>query len=137
MLKPMSNVTAIIQCRMDSSRLGGKVLAEVAPDKTMLGFLLDRLQRCTTLDGIVVATTGNREDNPIAGYCKQRGTPIFRGHPTDVLDRYHGAATKYRAKTIVRVTGDCPFVCPEWVDELMRQFQAGEYDHAGLHNFPD
>ena len=126
---------------MGSTRLPGKVLMAAA-GKPMLGHLLDRLAFSRTLDGVVVATTRELRDDPIDAYCRERGTPVFRGSEADVLDRYHGAAAESSLEVIVRVTADCPLIDPTLVDEMVELFRAhdGAYDVVTNRNpltFPD
>jgi spore coat polysaccharide biosynthesis protein SpsF (cytidylyltransferase family) len=78
--------------------------------------MLDRLSRCDRVDEQVVATTYLSDDDPVAELCRARGTRCVRGHPTDVLDRYHQAAEETGADVIVRLTGDCPLIDPQVVD---------------------
>jgi spore coat polysaccharide biosynthesis protein SpsF len=112
---------AIVQGRMGSRRLPGKVLAEIQ-GSPLLARMLDRLARAEQLDEVAVATTHLPEDDPVAELCGARGTRCVRGHPTDVLDRYHQAADETDAEVIVRLTGDCPLIDPELVDLCLRTY---------------
>jgi spore coat polysaccharide biosynthesis protein SpsF len=112
---------AIVQARMGSSRLPGKVLL-AGVGKPLLGHLLERLRKCQNLDLVVVATSHHSRDDVIADYCYQVGTPVFRGSEEDVLDRYYRAARHFGLKTIVRVTSDCPLIDPTLIDEQLRFF---------------
>jgi spore coat polysaccharide biosynthesis protein SpsF len=112
---------AIVQARMGSSRLPGKVLADIH-GRPLLARMLDRLARAEQLDEAVVATTVLPEDDPVAELCRARGTRAVRGHPIDVLDRYHQAAEAAGAQVIVRLTGDCPLIDPELVDLCVRTY---------------
>ncbi|HOR19903.1 MAG TPA: hypothetical protein PLE10_08810, partial [Brevefilum sp.] len=96
-----SSVVAIIQARMGSSRLPGKVLKEVC-GKPMLVRQVTRVRRASSIGQVVVATTLDPEDNRIAQMCRKFGIPYFRGSPHDVLDRYYRTAGLFRAETIVR-----------------------------------
>ena len=121
---------AVIPVRMGSSRLPGKTLLEVG-GKPLLGHLLDRLARCHRLDGMVVATSVNAENDAIAAYCAQRGTPCFRGAEDDVLGRLLSALTAQGAETGVLAFGDCPLIDPALVDRMVSIYGAGEWDFVG------
>ena len=116
---------AIIQARMGSSRLPGKVLADIE-GVPMLARMLDRLARAHSLDDVAVATTNLAEDDGVAALCQARAVPCVRGHPNDVLDRYHQAAQVTAAEVIVRLTGDCPVIDPEVVDLCVRTYLESE-----------
>jgi spore coat polysaccharide biosynthesis protein SpsF len=103
---------------MSSSRLPGKVLKDIA-GQPMLGWVVERVRLAHSVDEVVVATTQDQADDPIAAFCAQRGYPCFRGDQFDVLDRYYQAATAFGAQFIVRVTADCPLIDPEIVDRVV------------------
>ncbi len=109
---------AIVQARMTSSRLPGKVLVDLdgAP---MLAQELRRLRRATLIDEIVVATTANATDDPVETLAAAEGARVFRGDEHDVLDRFVGAARMVKADLVVRVTGDCPLIDPAVVDRVV------------------
>lgn len=114
-------VVAIIQARMASSRLPGKVLADIAGEP-MLMHVVRRTRRAQTVHQVAVATTRDVSDDPVAALCAQQGVAFTRGHPTDVLDRYYQAAREFRADVIVRITADCPLIDPGLIDETVRAF---------------
>lgn len=134
-------VLAIIQARMGSTRLPGKVLKDIG-GRTMLERVADRTQRAKLLDGIVVATTTEAADDVIEGLCRKQNLPCFRGSQHDCLDRYFQAATKYNAGTVVRITADCPLIDPEVVDRVVQEFidRQPQIDYASnvfpLRTFP-
>lgn len=112
------SVTAIIQARMTSTRLPGKVLLEAA-GKPMLQHEIERVGRARKIDRIVIATTTNQSDNPIAELADRLGVGLYRGPENDVLTRFAGAAAADGAETIVRLTGDCPLLDPVLVDQVI------------------
>lgn len=111
----MGRVVCIIQARMGSTRLPGKVLRPIL-GHPMLRWVVHRLERSRLIDDIVVATTEGDNDTPIAELCTAEGWNLFRGSEDDVLDRYHRAATQFNADTVIRVTSDCPAIDPQVVD---------------------
>lgn len=115
-------VVAIIQARMGSERLPGKVLLSVG-GQPMIALEINRLRSARSLDEIVVATTDRAIDDPIEGLCKEMGVECFRGSENDVLDRYYQTARRYHGEGIVRITGDCPFVDPHVVDQVVQVFR--------------
>jgi spore coat polysaccharide biosynthesis protein SpsF len=106
---------AIIQARMSSSRLPGKVLLDIA-GQPMLLRVVERARRAQRLDQVVVATTTDPSDDPIVALCGGRGYPCMRGSQHDVLDRYYQAARLFQADIIVRLTADCPLIDPGLID---------------------
>ena len=113
----MTRRVAILQARMRSTRLPGKVLADVG-GAPLLVRELERLERATRLDDIVIATSTNSADDPIAELAALRGTRCYRGEEGDVLARYVGAARESRADVVIRVTADCPLIDPDTVDRV-------------------
>ena len=124
-------VVAIIQARMGSTRLPGKVLLDLAGEP-MLARSVERTRRAQTLDEVVVATTVQPADEAIVQLCAERGWPCFRGSEEDVLDRYSRAASTHQADVVVRITSDCPLIEPEVVDCVVREFleRQPEVDYA-------
>ncbi len=120
---------AIIQARMSSSRLPGKVLQDIA-GQPMLVRVLERARRARTIDDVMVATTTDPADDPIVAMCRERGYPVYRGSMFDVLDRYYGAARQAQADIVVRVTADCPVIDPAVIDQVVEAFHAQAADFA-------
>ena len=112
-------ITAIIQCRMGSTRLPGKVLMDLG-GKTVLARVVGRLRRATQVDEIVVATTDSVADDAVVQECRQLEVKYSRGSENDVLDRYYQAAIVSAAGSVVRITSDCPVIDPQLVDETIR-----------------
>jgi spore coat polysaccharide biosynthesis protein SpsF len=123
-------VVAIVQARMTSSRLPGKVLLPIL-GQPMLALQLERMRRATLLDDIVIATTTNVTDEPIVAFCQAHCTPCFRGLEDDVLSRYAGAASAFEADVVVRITSDCPLIEPGLIDQAVRIFHdaGGQLDY--------
>src|SRR5437879_6554093 len=107
----------VIQARMGSTRLPGKVL-ELIEGKPMLGHVVERARRAKLVDEIVVATSIHPQDDPIVTFCARSGVGCFRGSEHDVLDRYYRAAEANGARTVVRITADCPVIDPDVIDEV-------------------
>lgn len=124
-----SKCTAIIQARMGSSRLPGKVL-ETIGGRAMLGWVVERSRRADSLDRVIVATTMDSRDDPVVEYCQKHAVPYYRGDHHDVLDRYYQAAVQFQAEEIVRLTADCPFLDPELIDQAVSEFWAGDFDYV-------
>ncbi len=120
---------AIVQARMSSSRLPGKVLQDIA-GKPMLAWVVDRAARARRVDGVLVATTTDPADDPIEAFCRQRGYACFRGSQFDVLDRYYQAARSVSADVVVRLTADCPLMDPTLIDAVLEAFSRESADFA-------
>ena len=117
----MINIVAIVQARMGSTRLPGKVLMDIL-DVPMLAREVTRIGKSKKINYTVVATTKEPIDNSIIKMCKQFGFDSFRGHETDVLDRYYQCAHAFDADVVVRLTGDCPLIDPEIIDATIDKF---------------
>ncbi|MFM8902548.1 MAG: cytidylyltransferase domain-containing protein, partial [Actinomycetota bacterium] len=109
-------------------------------DKTMIELLLSRLSNSKMIDEIVVATTNQENDLALAELVDDLGYRVFRGSQLDVLDRYLGAAEMAGAEVVVRITGDCPLIDPDVVDECVRKFFSAKVDYLSNTqppSFPD
>jgi len=126
----MSSV-AIIQARMGSTRLPGKVMKMVL-GKPMLWHIVQRLKLAPGLNAVVVATSDQPADEPICSFCLDSGIPCFVGSENDVLDRFYRAAVHFKADPVIRITADCPFVDPSVVGKLLCLYEEGEFDHLGV-----
>ena len=122
---------AVIQARMGSRRLPGKALADLA-GRPLLERVVERVRRARNLAFVGVATSDQAADDAIEGFCTERGIPCLRGPEGDVLGRITLAARHWELDPVVRITGDCPFVCPELIDELVEQMQSDRADVATL-----
>ena len=122
-------VVAIIQARMGSTRLPGKVLKDLA-GRTVLERVLSRVRQCRLVNEIIVATSANRADDVIVQDCIRLNARVFRGSEDDVLDRYFRCAEAVSAETVVRITADCPLLDPGISDRTIAAFQEKRADYA-------
>jgi spore coat polysaccharide biosynthesis protein SpsF len=111
-------IAIVVQARMSSTRLPGKVLADLR-GKPALERIIDRLRQCRSADALLVATSTDSSDDPIEALCRSVGCAVHRGSLQDVLSRYAGAARRLGADHVVRVTADCPLIDPEIVDQVV------------------
>ncbi|MBN1213504.1 MAG: glycosyltransferase family protein [candidate division Zixibacteria bacterium] len=121
----------IIQARMNSTRLPGKVLKEVL-GRPLLFYQLERLRRVCLQDEIIIATTVNKADETIVAFCEKQGVPCHRGSEEDVLARYLETADVFGVSDIVRITADCPLIDPAIIDRVIKVYfdGRGEIDYA-------
>ena len=132
-------IVAIIEARMTSSRLPGKVLLPVL-EKPMLHYLVKRLQAVPSIDDIVLATTVNESDDILENFAEKEGIKIYRGSELDVMARVIGAAKEGKADIVVEITGDCPIIDPQLVEQTIRVFQANKAEYvcnAQIRSYPD
>lgn len=122
---------AIVQARMGSTRLPGKVLKPLV-GRPMLWHIVDRLRHADGVASVAVATSDQEGDRPLRDFCVEQAIPVFAGDERDVLDRFYRAAVEFDADPVLRITADCPFVDPELVGRLLAMYRAGEYDHIGV-----
>ncbi|NFN86288.1 acylneuraminate cytidylyltransferase [Clostridium sporogenes] len=124
-------VVCIVQARMGSTRLSGKVLKKIC-GKTVLEHDIDRLRRIKNIDEIVIATTILEKDNAIVKVCKRSGVKYFRGSEEDVLSRYYYAAKYNDADVVVRITSDCPLIDPEVSENIIQYYldNKNKYDYV-------
>lgn len=123
-------IVAIIQARMGSTRLPGKVLKPIL-GKPMLQYMIERVNRARTIDQIVVATTTDKRDDTIVKLAKQLNIAVYRGSEMDALDRYFQAAKQYKANIVVRLTADCPLIDPALIDQAVGTFRPSGNDYVG------
>lgn len=121
-------VLAIVQARMGSTRFPNKVM-RLMVGKPMIELLLYRLSLAQKIDQIVLATSDQPRNQPLVDHVQQLGYPVYQGSEEDVLDRYYQAAKRYAPDVVVRITGDCPLIDPELVDEAIQQFCQGDVDY--------
>lgn len=123
-------IIAIIQARMGSARLPGKVLMEVN-DRPLLAYQLDRISKSKKLERVVVATSVLEKDHAIESFCKDYGVDCYRGSENDVMGRYYECAKQYNPNTVVRMTADCPLIDPEIIDKVVQKFEDDDVDYCG------
>lgn len=124
-------IVAVIQARMGSSRLPGKVLKNVG-SMPMIGYMLSRISRCELIDKIIVATSESSENDDLADYVSMQGFEVFRGSEHDVLERVTLAVRPYNPTSVLRLTADCVLIDREIVANLIRFFRNSGLDYAWL-----
>lgn len=123
------SVTAIIQARMGSSRLPGKILKEVNGKSLLLHQIL-RLRESKEINQLVIATTTEVQDDEIVSFCKKHDVLYYRGSEQDVLDRYYHTWMKFGGDLVVRLTSDCPLIDVEIVDQTINCYKKNTYDYV-------
>jgi glutamate-1-semialdehyde aminotransferase/spore coat polysaccharide biosynthesis protein SpsF (cytidylyltransferase family) len=131
-------IIAILQARVSSSRLPGKVLQPIL-GVPMLLRQIERVGRSKKIDRLLLATSLDASDDPIEALCRQNKIDCFRGNLEDVLDRFYQASLPLRPDHVVRLTGDCPLADPELIDRMIRFHLEGGFDYTSNHppTFPD
>ena len=122
-------IVAIVQARMGSRRLPGKTLMPFG-HTTVLGYLLERIKSSNYVDKIVVATTNLADDDAIHSEAVKHNCHVYRGSSRNVLSRFYGAATKFNADVIVRLTADDPFKCPKIVDAAIEMLVEDQLNYV-------
>ena len=115
------HVVIIVQARMGSTRLPGKIMKTVF-ERPLLSYLLERLRDVRLAKEIVIATTTLANDQMIVNFCENENVNFFRGAEENVLDRYYQAARHYKADVVVRITSDCPLIDPVVIDEVIDEY---------------
>lgn len=122
-------IVAVLQARVSSSRLPGKVLRPIL-GRPMLTLQIERIRRARRLDHLVIATSEDAADDALRDACAAAGVDLFRGSLNDVLDRVYRAALPHDPTHLVRLTGDCPLADPEVIDEVIRAHIDGGNDYT-------
>jgi spore coat polysaccharide biosynthesis protein SpsF len=122
-------VVAVIQARMSSSRLPGKVLMPLA-GRPLLAFMVDRVRRAQHIDSIVVATSTDPSDDPLAELLDTIGIACWRGSLENVLTRFYDAASDQKADIVLRLTGDCPLIEPQLIDACVEMLASQNLDYV-------
>jgi len=133
-------IVCIIQARISSSRLPGKIFLSGQKNKSMLLTLYNRIKPSRYISNIVIATTEKKSDDLVYNECKRNNINVFRGSQSNVLKRYYDCAKKYKADTIIRLTSDCPLLEYNLIDQLLVEFKKDNYDYlSNVHpaTFPD
>ncbi len=120
-------IAVIIQARMGSTRLPGKVMKYLC-GKTVLAHDIERVRQAERIDEIIIATTTDPADDCIVSEAKKYGATVFRGSEDDVLSRYYFAAKEFGVDTIIRVTSDCPLIDPHVLDDVVRYYLDNSFD---------
>lgn len=132
-------VICIIQARMGSSRLPGKIMKEVQ-GRSLLEIQLERIAKAKRIDQIILATTTNASDQQLVDFGHRLAIDVYRGSENDVLDRYYQAASSHPSDYVVRLTSDCPLVDPQLIDEVIAHTLQAKADYGAnilQHGFPD
>lgn len=132
-------ILAILQARVSSTRLPGKVMKPVMGEP-MLFRQIERVRRATRIDRLIVATSTDPSDDPIETMCRDKGVACYRGSLDDVLDRFYQTAKGFAPDHVVRLTGDCPLADPRLIDRLISFYLEGDYDYVSSAiepTFPD
>ena len=132
-------ISCIVQARVNSKRLPGKILMPVF-GKSLLQHLLERLKRLKTIDDLIVATTKHKLDDQTAKIAKLINVKIYRGDEHNVLKRYYDCAKINKSSIIIRVTADCPLIDIKYINELLKIFLKNDYDYLSnldLNYLPD
>ena len=132
-------ILAILQARLSSTRLPGKVLKPIL-GMPMLLRQIERVRRARGIDRLVLATSDDPSDDAIEKLCRENDIECFRGNLNDVLDRFYQAAKAVKPDYVVRLTGDCPLIDPEIIDRVIRHGIDGKFDYASntiKPTFPD
>jgi spore coat polysaccharide biosynthesis protein SpsF len=122
---------AIIQARMGSNRLPGKVLKSIL-GRPMLWHIVERVRTVPSIAEVVVAVPDNPANEVLRRFCADNQIALFAGNETDVLDRYYRAAQQFKADPIIRITADCPLADPQLIERLIQRYESGGYDHIGV-----
>jgi len=123
-------VQAIVQARMGSIRLPGKMLIDIV-GRPLIQHIIDRVSQSKKINNIIIATTNNLQDEILVEFAKKNSLNYFIGDEEDVLDRFYQAAKRFNIETIVRITADNPFKDPKILDEIISYYieHYGEYDY--------
>jgi spore coat polysaccharide biosynthesis protein SpsF len=122
-------IGCIIQARMSSTRLPGKVMKKVDNENTILDCVINQLQSSKEIKNLVIATTEQKEDDVIVEFLQKRKVKYFRGSKQDVLDRYYQCAKKFGFSEIIRITSDNPLIDCEIADMVVKHFKSNNYDY--------
>ena len=125
-------IGCILQARMSSTRLPGKVMMKIDNENTMLDCVINQLKNSKQTKNLVIATTEQKEDDVIVELVKRREIKYFRGSKKDVLDRYYQCAKKFDFSEIIRITADNPLIDYEILDTVVEHFKSNNYDYITI-----
>ncbi len=125
----LTNILAILQARVSSTRLPGKVLKPIM-GRPMLALQVERVLQATKIDQLIIATSTDPSDDELESLCEGIHVPCYRGSLNDVLDRFYQAAQTWKPKHVVRITGDCPLIDPVVIDAVIAYYLNGDYDYV-------
>jgi len=125
-------IGCIVQARMGSTRLPGKVLMEVIEGKPVLYYVINQLKYCKSFEKLIIATTTLPEDDKIVQFCTDNNVNYFRGDSKNVLERHYKCAEKFSLSTIIRMPSDKPLLDPEVVDKVVKIFNKNTKETIGL-----
>jgi spore coat polysaccharide biosynthesis protein SpsF len=137
----MKKIDIIIQARIGSTRLYGKVMKKLE-DKIVLDHVIDRVSKAKKIRNVIICTSTMEQDNAIFEHCKKRNILCFRGSEKNVLNRYYETAKFYDSEIIVRLTSDCPLFDPTYIDNMINKYFELNVKYLGpkyygQHKFPD
>lgn len=120
---------AIIQARMSSTRLPGKVMMKIN-DLPMIHYVINQTKAARLIDDVIIATTNDARDKKIVEYCIKNKIKYFRGSNEDVLDRYYKCAKKFKCNPVIRISSDSPLIDPTVIDRTIKKFMNNSYDYT-------
>ena len=135
-----NKVLCIVQARMTSERFPGKVLKYIDKKRSVLQFLIERLNKSKLIDQLVISCSDNAKDKKIIDFCKKNKIDYFAGSENNLLDRYYKTYKKFDGDTIVRITSDCPFIDATLLDKMIKKFFEKKADYLSntiIRTFPD
>ena len=124
-------IICIVQARMGSERLPGKVMRPIL-GKPMIAYTLERLKKSRYIDEVVLATSVKDTENEMVEYLESQNYQVFRGSEDYVLERYVDAVKKFGGDIVIRITGDCPLIDPVMVDQIITYYLANDFDYVGV-----
>ena len=120
----------IVQSRMGSTRLPGKVLMNADQNNLMIDYTINQLKSCKTSDELIIATSNLERDDVLAKHCENQNINVFRGDEVDVLDRHYQCAKKFSLSHIIRIPSDKPLIDPQIIDLIIETFISNKYDYV-------
>ena len=128
-------IGCIIQARVNSTRFPKKILQNLDKEDRVLEYVINQVKNSKKINQIIIATTLLKDDDIVIDISEKNGCNVFRGSEDDVLDRYFQCARKFELDVIVRVTSDCPLIDPQIIDQVIEEFESGNFDYV-TNTFP-